>query len=88
MLSAAAFLGVRSEGEPAYRDQTKREFNNGTVDGQAASGWHECDRECVAGDQPKECYYKFEVELYSTLNKVKYNLIKRINSRIKINGSL
>ena len=30
-----------------------------------------CDRVCAAGEKPRECRFKFEVELYNSLNKVR-----------------
>ena len=43
-----------------------------TPDKQSVIEPHECDRICVAGEKPRVCHYKFKVELYNTLNKVRF----------------
>ncbi len=34
-------------------------------------GRHPCDRECAEGEEPRECRFEFDVELYNTLGKVR-----------------
>ena len=34
---------------------------------------HPCNRKCQIGEKPKECYYVFVVEKYSTMSKACYN---------------
>ena len=58
----AAFSPPPGSGTP------RMEFVNGSF--YLPDGVHPCDRECVSGQEPMTCEYKFEVEIYTTRGKV------------------
>ena len=59
---------VESEIVPEQLIDNVYEMPSSEYMGRAAK--HPCDRQCFANDTGRICYYKFVVELHSTLGKV------------------